>query len=995
MVHLLKKKSKLISKFLKIFFNNPEVKMKKIDYAKVVVICFFFVSTAFSQFLYEGPAQGSVPNGVTVSTNSFAKYAPITEPRERVIKHKESFNEEPIFISTTGFVPKPEDVYFEDKFIAGLELNDTIKSVLLNNFQGIPQTNSIPPDPHIAVGPNHVIAVVNSRFAIWDKEGNLLKNINADSWYASALSGVGAFDCKVLYDHYDNRWIMVWLDQNDSPARGYFLISVSDDDDPIGTWYNWALPSTLNGTTTVNNWGDYQGVGFDNEAIYITANQFQFGANFQYSKLRIVPKAQLYANTAGACTWFDLWNITYPTGISGRPFTLRPSVNYSNEKPYLIIHAPSGGGNFIAIYKVENPTTNPSMTASVIGVPYFYSPPNANQLGGSTTLIDGGTNCTFRFKPIHKDGYLWGVHGLRNPVSAAYSAIKYYKVNLSNNTVVEQAAFGAEGFWHYYPALAVDSAHNIAISFSRSGNNEYAGAFYVSKRSTDPEGFERAFLLQEGRGNYVKTFGGTRNRWGDYNGIWIDPVNKKDFWLIGEYAHAANTWGTWIGKLRVMLDPGPRGITLTPEVNYEPAEINTIGETKEVMIKNFGDQSLTISSIQMQTGQFKIKSNLTFPITLIPYESIYFDVALEPNSIGIFTDTLQVVSNDPAFPHIVLNGRGYEINSATGNTIYASSGIGNSYIINPATPVATLLGAANYPEVKSIAVHPETKVIYGLLTGPTSGMILRVNATEGDAYKLFPITVDNPFSLAFDTTGVLYMTTRTGMIYRVNLDSQSLDSVVKAATDLASIAFHPQTNELWASIYRPIGSPKDRIVKVNLTTGDTSLIGVTGFNAIVNDLEFDGNGILYGIKGATSQPTDLFTINPQTAAGTLVGSLGVNNITSLAYSPGLTSVKDNKTGIPSQFSLSQNYPNPFNPSTLIEYSLPVDASVRLVIYNILGEAVKTLVNDYQSAGFYTVNWNSDDNSGRRLTSGIYFYELKASPSIGQEFNQLRKMILLK
>ena len=96
-----------------------------------------------------------------------------------------------------------------------------------------------------------------------------------------------------------------------------------------------------------------------------------------------------------------------------------------------------------------------------------------------------------------------------------------------------------------------------------------------------------------------------------------------------------------------------------------------------------------------------------------------------------------------------------------------------------------------------------------------------------------------------------------------------------------------------------------------------------------------------------------------------------------------------------EFSLSQNYPNPFNPSTQIEYSLPVDASVKLVVYNILGETVKTLVNDYQSAGFYTVNWNSDDNSGRRVTSGIYFYELKAAPSIGQEFNQLRKMILLK
>lgn len=968
--------------------------MKKLDYAKVLLISFLFISATYSQ-TYQGPAQGSVPSGVTVSTNSFSKYAPVSTPKERAIKHKESFNEEPIFMSTTSFVPNPEDVYFEDKSVAGLELNDTTKSILLNNFFGIAQTNSIPPDPHIAVGTNHVIATVNSRFAIWDKEGNLLKNIDADSWYSSTLSNVGAFDCKVLFDHFNNRWIMVWLDQSDSPERGYYLLSVSENDNPIGTWYNWALPSTLNGTTTVSNWGDYQGVGFDEEAIYLTSNQFQFNGSFQYSKLRIIPKAQLYANTAGECKWFDIWNISYPPGVTGKPFTLRPSITYDASAPYYILNAPSGGGNFISVYKVENPTTSPTLTGSLIAVPYFYVPPNANQLGGSTTLIDGGTNCTFRFKPIYMDGYIWGVHGIRNPENAAYSSLKYYKINTSNNTIKEQAAFGAIGHWLYYPALAVDSAHNIAISFSRSGDNEYAGAFYVSKRGVDSAGFDRAFTLQEGKGNYVKTFSGTRNRWGDYNGIWVDPVNKKDFWLIGEYAHATNTWGTWIGKLRVTPEPGPHAIVFTSEISYEPAEFNTVGETKELVMKNFGDQNLVISNIQSQTGHFRVLGNPSYPITLIPYETKSFDVVFEPTVVGIFSDTLEITSNDPDFPQIVLNGRGYEINEAVANTVYASSGIGNTYTVNLNAPSATLLGSSNYTEVKSIAIHPKTKIMYGLLTGETEGTLLRVNATEGDAYKSFTLPIQNPLSLAFDTSGVLYVCTRIGMVYTIDIEEQSVDSVVKANAGLSAIAFEPQTNQMWGAVYRPIGTPKDRIVTVNLVTGDTTRIGETGFGVVVNDLEFNQSGTLFAIKGSAVQPSDLFSIDKETATGTLIGSLGVNNITSLAFSPVITSVKEIKTGIPSQFSLSQNYPNPFNPNTQIEYSLPVNANVRLVVYNILGEAVKTLVNTYQPAGVYTVNWNSDDNSGRRLTSGIYFYEMKANTSNGQEFNQLRKMILLK
>jgi Secretion system C-terminal sorting domain/NedA-like, galactose-binding domain/Bacterial Ig-like domain len=91
------------------------------------------------------------------------------------------------------------------------------------------------------------------------------------------------------------------------------------------------------------------------------------------------------------------------------------------------------------------------------------------------------------------------------------------------------------------------------------------------------------------------------------------------------------------------------------------------------------------------------------------------------------------------------------------------------------------------------------------------------------------------------------------------------------------------------------------------------------------------------------------------------------------------------TSIPTKFEISQNYPNPFNPSTKIDYSVPKGSYVRIIIYDILGNKVKELVNGFKNPGNYTVELNASN-----LTSGIYFYRLQAG-----NIAETKKMILLK
>ena len=93
---------------------------------------------------------------------------------------------------------------------------------------------------------------------------------------------------------------------------------------------------------------------------------------------------------------------------------------------------------------------------------------------------------------------------------------------------------------------------------------------------------------------------------------------------------------------------------------------------------------------------------------------------------------------------------------------------------------------------------------------------------------------------------------------------------------------------------------------------------------------------------------------------------------------------------PEVFALGNNYPNPFNPATTIKYQLPQATDVRLEIFIVVGQVVRTLVADPQDAGRYTVQWDATNDGGQPLSSGIYFYRLQAG-----DFQEVNKMLLLK
>jgi hypothetical protein len=138
-------------------------------------------------------------------------------------------------------------------------------------------------------------------------------------------------------------------------------------------------------------------------------------------------------------------------------------------------------------------------------------------------------------------------------------------------------------------------------------------------------------------------------------------------------------------------------------------------------------------------------------------------------------------------------------------------------------------------------------------------------------------------------------------------------------------------------------------------------------------IPFQANAELLILAGFPFTSQDVWTFNPTIVVG----------------------VKEEQ--IPLTYKLFQNYPNPFNPSTTVSYELPTASKVTLKIYNILGQEIKTLIDDVQAAGAYRLQWDARNNSGNRVATGVYFYRLEVSSisSSGHIFAETKKMLLIR
>ena len=313
--------------------------------------------------------------------------------------------------------------------------------------------------------------------------------------------------------------------------------------------------------------------------------------------------------------------------------------------------------------------------------------------------------------------------------------------------------------------------------------------------------------------------------------------------------------------------------------------------------------------------------------------------------------------------------------------------------------VATFTAPCASTTLYGIAVTPDgNSAVYPDLSSGCTQQGLRIIDANGKSSNSKFIGVNTSgvltgIGITPDGSSALVTTFSLDAPKIVNLINSSVQNIAGISSGSYGISMFHKSDE--ALIFD--GDSLDRVSLISNSV--TKKISGLSYNTNLQNIAITGDDKYAFVVGAfeklvvsleNDSVLETFTAGGTNVAANSDGSYffvtdGYNGTVRVYKKQTLTGIKTKKNIIVSDYRLYQNYPNPFNPSTIINYQLPKDGPVTLKIFNELGQEVKTLVNQYQSRGTYTVNFEA---SG--LTSGIYFYKLQAG-----YFSSTKKMLLIK
>ena len=253
----------------------------------------------------------------------------------------------------------------------------------------------------------------------------------------------------------------------------------------------------------------------------------------------------------------------------------------------------------------------------------------------------------------------------------------------------------------------------------------------------------------------------------------------------------------------------------------------------------------------------------------------------------------------------------------------------------------------------------------------------------------------------------IYLGYRNGIVYRSTDNGISWDTLQTPSDALNVFILESNQNEcILAGSYWGWGSPVFRSEDFG-QTWDNIEVESNGIQYALTSVNFDEIGQLFitsevnGVFASQDNGENWSALNnglPEVE----ISDLAIKDINDVYVSTKFGSIYHGVWGDPTNIhnfpevdfrlntSLEQNYPNPFNPSTTIAFSIPVAGKVKLDVFNVAGQLVKTLVNEKLEANFHAIFWDGTNNSDQSAPSGLYFYRLKTD-----SFAQTKRMILLK
>ncbi len=449
---------------------------------------------------------------------------------------------------------------------AGLLGGGASAQIIVTNFSGVSLsdtyglgTGATPPDSMGAAGPNQFVEFVNGAFAIYSKAGVRQSLISDNAFWlnagiTSSVLSAGISDPRIAFDAASGRWFATEITVD--TVGNQILLGRSDTSDPAGAWRALHF-------TAYTGFGDYDALGVDAHAVYISVNNFTDGTTsgeFTNVSLFSIPKVDLLAGTptlANMTRFDNLNDQVYGFALQG--------VNSTNAGTShgVILAIDNAAYNYFDRTTISNPGAAGATLAAPVRIYSAYDggPNPAEQPGGQT--IDALDD---RFSAAVRQ--VGGNIFLANTVlQGSRDAVHWIVLRESDNTILGEGIVSDISYDYFQPSIAANGRGQFVMTFNRSGSTAPAGDISIygltGSISNTTVTVGSPFLIRQGTiSNFYISFGGTPNRWGDFSATMADPVDDHLFWSIQEIPVSSTAWGTQITL--ISLDTNRPSLSITP-----------------------------------------------------------------------------------------------------------------------------------------------------------------------------------------------------------------------------------------------------------------------------------------------------------------------------------------------------------------------------------------------------------------------------------------------
>jgi hypothetical protein len=424
------------------------------------------------------------------------------------------------------------------------------------DFDGVGANGYAPSDVNIAVGPNDIVQIVNVRWAVFDKSGNLKAGPATLGSIWSALGGIctsNGGDPIVQYDRFADRWL---LSQIGSSGGSYAeCVAVSQTNNPAGVYYLWSFSygSTLNDYPKWAVWPTNT-----NSAYLSTVNEFIFGQFGLGAQLCAYDRTKMLAgnpNPAAICKVISNDYSYLPADLDGSTPPLDGTPAY-----FMTLESTSSLRTWTLAPNFANSTGTFTQISPDISIAGF-----SEACGGGTCIPQTGTTQqldSLGDRPMYRLAFrMFSDHEsivMNHSVAVSGSSgagVRWYELQsgppstTGTFSVYQQGTYAPNSTYRWMGSIAMDQAGDIGVGYSASDSSIHPAIRYTGRVPSDPiNTLETETSILEGTGSQTTNL----SRWGDYSALRIDPSDDCTFWYTNQYLVTSGTfnWSTHIGSFK-------------------------------------------------------------------------------------------------------------------------------------------------------------------------------------------------------------------------------------------------------------------------------------------------------------------------------------------------------------------------------------------------------------------------------------------------------------